>query len=222
MINTVTTQFSLRSVRLLSILLTVVWAFSPVGGQASLRVITAEIAQLEQQTIVQYMGMNGSYEAYMAADTGDLLSPVDALFLSSLAASSSIKNSSQGPRGNLKVPMLEWIPGYTRSGPNTNWIDVPGDGQIQPPYSSLLGIPIVNIPDHGNTTFTIETSYWTLNCPTLVGESLADTLAILKYSTSSAPSWEFLSWAPLSLTFTSIDTSMQASAGGWERRSLAL
>jgi hypothetical protein len=40
-------------------------------------------------------------------------------------------------------------------------------GEKNPVYSSLIGIPISGLPTVGNTTSRIETSYWSLDCPTM-------------------------------------------------------
>ena len=108
--NAITTQISLRSLHFVGILLVLLWALSPVGGQASLRVLSFEPRPITNSATLQYMDTNNSYEMYMAADTGSLLSPVEALFLSAMAAPPTMKASSSDPWGNLKIPMLETIP----------------------------------------------------------------------------------------------------------------
>jgi hypothetical protein len=200
--NTVTTQFGLGQIRLVGILLIVLWALSPIGGQASLRVITFETAPVGSSTTLQYMEMNSSYVPYMAADTGSQLSPVDALFLSALAAPPSIKASSSDNWGNLKIPMLETLPGDQAGG----WLTVRGDQQNPIVYSSLLGIPVANIPSRGNSAFSIETSYWILNCPTLAKvTSQQEMLNLLNVTSSngvpSIPPW-FGTWGGINSTST--------------------
>src|SRR2546423_5123300 len=70
--NAITTQISLRSLHFVGILLVLLWALSPVGGQASLRVLGFEARPITNSATLQYMDMNSSYETYMAADTGSL------------------------------------------------------------------------------------------------------------------------------------------------------
>jgi hypothetical protein len=190
--NTITTQISLRSLHLLGILLTLLWALSPIGGQASLRVLRFQSTPVAHSVSLQYMNMNSSYAAYMSADTGSQLSPVDALFLSAMAAPPTIKNSSLDSWGNLKIPMIESLPGYLEGQAQT-WLVVDGGNTETPPvYSSLLGVPIANIPRDGNTTFNLETSYWSLNCPSLEEvTSYTDMLNLLNISSGTAtePNW---------------------------------
>ena len=87
------------------------------------------------------MEMNSSYVPYMAADTGSEISPVDALFLSALAAPPSVKASSADNWGNLKIPMLVALPGCSGNQVGS-WLTVGGGQQNSTVYSSLLGIPV--------------------------------------------------------------------------------
>jgi hypothetical protein len=135
------------------------------------------------------MNSNSSYSAYMAADTGSEISPVDALFLSALAAPLTIKNSSTDNWGNLKIPMLEAIPGYSDTQPY-EWFDIGSNQTVDPTtYTALLGLPIANIPNSGNGTFNLETSYWILNCPTLEGVTSYDELISLTNDSVAKNTW---------------------------------
>lgn len=183
--NTITTQISNRSLNIVGIILVILWALSPVGGQASLRVLSFQAVPIVHSTTLQYMEMNSSYALYMSADIGSQLSPVDALFLSALAAPLTTKHSSLDNWGNLKIPMIETLPGYSAANEHS-WIPVDAENVESPPiYSSLLGIPIANIPSQGNSSFNLETSYWVLNCPTLEKvSSNNEMLSLLNLSTN--------------------------------------
>ncbi|KAH0538087.1 hypothetical protein FGG08_005299 [Glutinoglossum americanum] len=205
--NTITTQVSLRSLHFVGVLLVLLWALSPIGGQASLRVLSFEPHPITNSATLQYMDTNSSYEAYMAADTGSQLSPVDALFLSALAAPPTTKASSSDTWGNLKIPMLETIPGYSEKRAQT-WLSVDaGNTNSTLTYSSLLGVPIANIPSRGNTTFNLETSYWVLNCSPLEPvDSYADMNNLLNNTGSTVPDW-VASWGGINSTTLEVTPS---------------
>jgi hypothetical protein len=205
--NAITTQISLRSLHFVGILLVLLWALSPIGGQASLRVLSFEPHSITNSATLQYMDTNSSYEMYMAADTGSLLSPVDALFLSAMAAPPTMKASSSDTWGNLKIPMLETIPGYPEERAQT-WLSVDAGNTHSPPvYSSLLGAPIANIPNRGNTKFNLETSYWVLNCPSLEPvDSYADMNTLMNNTGGTAPNW-VATWGGINSTTPEVTPS---------------
>src|SRR5277367_4486978 len=94
-----------------------------MGALSSLRVLSFEPRPITNSATLQYMDTNSSYEMYMGADTGSLLSPVEALFLSAMAAPPTMKASSSDPWGNLKIPMLETVPAYSEERAQT-WLSV--------------------------------------------------------------------------------------------------
>ncbi|KAE9363928.1 hypothetical protein N431DRAFT_489754 [Stipitochalara longipes BDJ] len=62
--------------------------------------------------------------------------------------------------GNVKVPDLARLTSYTED--DEDWTLIHADPDTI--YSSLLGVPVSGIPRTGNTTFTIETSYYYVTC----------------------------------------------------------
>jgi hypothetical protein len=61
---------------------------------------------------------------------------------------------------NVRIPFLHMLSGYDKT--RSDWTTVPKD--MISDYSSLIGIPIRGFPAtwEGNTTFTIQTNYQTL------------------------------------------------------------
>src|SRR5579862_7737414 len=206
--NTITTQISLRSLHLVGILLIILWALSPIGGQASLRILSFEPHFTTGSAALQYMDTNSSYVPYMAGDTGSQLPPVKALFLSAMAAPPTTKASSSDTWGNLKIPMLETIPGYSEERAQT-WLSIDaGNTNSTLIYSSLLGVPIANILSRGNTTFNLETSYWVLNCSSLEPvESYADMHSLLNITGSNDPPAWLASWGGINSTTPEVTPS---------------
>jgi hypothetical protein len=87
---------------------------------------------------------------------------LNALFASSLMSPASIRNSSMDLWGNVKIPDISRVSnGKTLPANSTGWINIP-QGNVT--YSSVLGIPLSELPKQGNTTFLIESSYIALDC----------------------------------------------------------
>ena len=59
---------------------------------------------------------------------------------------------------NVKIPDISRL---TVSANSSGWTNVPASNVT---YSSVLGIPLSNIPKQGNTSFLIESSYIALDC----------------------------------------------------------
>ncbi|USW55967.1 hypothetical protein Slin15195_G092860 [Septoria linicola] len=60
-VGTIFTQITLRSVSIVGILLIATWSLSPIGGQASLRVLSSANATTSAATLVRYMSSNNTY-----------------------------------------------------------------------------------------------------------------------------------------------------------------
>jgi hypothetical protein len=114
--GTVATQLNNRKRLLLGLLLVVIWALSPIGGQASLRVLNIDTRPIIGNTQIQYVdkGRKSNFVAYEEGDDAILVSPVHGIFLGALAAPANIKNATMDIYRNLKFPMLEQMPGRIR------------------------------------------------------------------------------------------------------------
>ncbi|KAI0104526.1 hypothetical protein F4814DRAFT_430969 [Daldinia grandis] len=170
--NTVATQFErrFRHLMVLGTCILGIWLFSPLGGQATLRIIEYKDIQIVLQQEIGYLDLTrASFPLGMkTGDYGAVLDNINTAFLASLASPQAVKDGQQDTWANIKVPMIDSMPGYISSGDNTSeWISLP-DHIPNAQYSSLIGIPTANIPDTGITSFTMETSYWTIQCPELM------------------------------------------------------
>ncbi|KPM44775.1 hypothetical protein AK830_g1767 [Neonectria ditissima] len=107
-------------------------------------------------------------DTFSGSSFGAYVSPVVALFLSSLGAPNVTTLSSLDTWGNIKVPMLDVLPDFQGSA-SKDWIPINTfeNGTDIPTYSSLIGIPVAGIPENQNSTFTLETSYLNLECADL-------------------------------------------------------
>ena len=92
---------------------------------------------------------------------------INSLYTAALLSPDNAKQSSMDSWGNVKVPIVDTF------GSDSGQSHVVEDGTFIMPnqsqtieYSSLIGIIVVGTPSTGN--FTIETSYFRLNCGNIV------------------------------------------------------
>ena len=157
---TVVTQLKFRNIGFVGAGLIILWALSPIGGQASLRVLDFSIATTTQPQTMQYLDMNSSFEP---ADMGaiDKLDVESAIFTgqelygASLLGPLSTKVLAMDTWGNVKIPMVEHLSNPTQD--SEGWYEVGGGNTTV--FSSLIGIPTSNLIAEINSTFNMETSY---------------------------------------------------------------
>lgn len=159
--STFITLISLRIFNFLGLLLILLWAVSPIGGQACLRTPGLEKS-------LEFKPANISYFDWRtASDTdGDLVQsesrPIwTALYTASLAGSQAVKSASQDAYGNVKVPMIETIAGYDKSN-STQWLSIANTTGVE--YSSLLGTPTSSQMSTMKTSFQMDSAYMMLVC----------------------------------------------------------
>ncbi|CAH0043613.1 unnamed protein product [Clonostachys solani] len=158
----VLTQYHLRAFNFLGIGILILWALSPVGSQAILRLAEPKLVTYTTAGDVAYFDhLRNAVEGEPAMPGGNVdaenngtINVMDTLYGAMVLAPSSTKNSGMDLWGNVKIPRLS--PGNT-----DEWQDVTAESTIV--YSSLLGIPVANIST-GNTTFNVESSYIDLEC----------------------------------------------------------
>jgi hypothetical protein len=109
------------------------------------------------------------------------------LYLASLTGPQRVKDSPRDLWDNVKIPMLEDLPGWTEdSRPVDAWHQVPAHNVS---YASLVGIPVSGlVSDADDGEFNLETSYWRLDCPVVQRGDVCDLLSADSFRTNDAPS----------------------------------
>lgn len=161
--GTLKTQILLRASNSLMVLLIVLWSLSPLGGQGTLRLISVEDRSLTRANPFWSLDMNGrtgtSTIFYTPKAIGVQGTAVNSVFSTSLIAPDEVQNATFDLWGNVKIPRLESLDVL----PDSNgWRAVP---LLNVSYSSLVGIPIANIPKVGNSSFVVQSSYYEFSCP---------------------------------------------------------
>lgn len=159
--STLETHFFLHSFGPLGVGLVLLWALSPLGGQSSLRLLDTTQHPLISSAELQYLSSNQSTSfthTKFLYTAGIAINPI---YTASLLAPESTRLSSMDTWGNVKIPIYEKLANRPASG--NPWLPVTGNAT----YSSLLGLPLVRRPDSYSLNFTVESTYFNLECQSL-------------------------------------------------------
>jgi hypothetical protein len=183
--DAVAIQWLLRRVALTPTLLLLFWSLSPLGGQASLRLMYKRNTTVEAYGIfspeLRYMdvGPAGHMLSYVNVVEHNDVEPghpaipivVSAAYHGALMQGTSIKGSPVDSWGNPKIPRIEQLrlSPLTKPPDKDGWLVLPeGFGHSAEDYASLFGIPIINPGWHGENEFSIETSYLVFSDPQVI------------------------------------------------------
>ena len=182
------TIFKWSLFKITSVALIALWAFNPLGSQASLRAVDLKEVIGDGIGRITYYNHNVStqlaltmmvpgstsrpmptvralfsaalYDSVVRTQYSDNTSPAYENIVLSLGGHEAAGvQAATDPWGNLRVPNLKYFPGYD-SKRSDRWLDVPWKESIQN-YSSLVGDRIDGVHQNftGNTTFNITSSF---------------------------------------------------------------
>lgn len=167
--GTFESQFLLRRFTVIGSHLFILWSLSPLGGQASLRLLYTETSSVNSTSTIRYLPTYGMSLDQLAAgvfagpDTNSGLAVTNSLYTAALLAPESIKLSSQDTWRNLKIPRLATVQNVTKS--TDGWATVP---HLSSPanFTTLVGLPIAGSATDSSSSkqFTLEYSYMNLEC----------------------------------------------------------
>jgi hypothetical protein len=161
--NSIITQFRLRSINLIGLLLIVLWALSPIGGQATLRQVSIGTKVTTHPT--QYVSIQGTsniswinYEPIHNMSTQN----IRAIYQASVLASRTTQDSPRDAWGHVKIPVIELYEDFRSPDPKGCFGVIE---QSADKYASLVGVPIqlksTNFIDH---KFNINSRYIYMDC----------------------------------------------------------
>jgi hypothetical protein len=175
--GTFESQLLMQRLTLVGINLLFLWALSPLGGQASLRLMSRDFAETSSPTKLRYMTTGPGATMWGLSSTyvnSGKFADASALYTAALLAPLSTKLGSEDPWGNVKIPSMESL-GHLTPDPS-GWIEVPSSFSDPEAYSSLVGLPIVGLPENGTSRFTIEATYISVNCSQMVQQDFPGNL----------------------------------------------
>ena len=168
--STVTSQLKLRVLSFFGSALIVIWALSPVGGQASFRQMTIGTQTFIEPASFIYTVPNGNLAKFMGSDQVTNYAIANSLFISAVILPIATKISPVDTWGNAKIPMIEHYENISTAD-DQGWFTADTSHNI---YPSLIGLPMAGT----NESFVfhvrnIETSYLHLDCPIVYGDPIS-------------------------------------------------
>jgi hypothetical protein len=160
--GTLGTHARLRSFNLMALGLLALWAMSPVGSQAVLRLVSPKLANGTSQITMPYF--NADKESVFASSVINSApssaqiqssTTITSMFVAAILSPSDIKTGTTDLWGNVKIPYSSSLEPAAAGG----WAS-PNDSVV---YSSLTGVPFAAV-QVGSTEFTMESSYMELSC----------------------------------------------------------
>jgi hypothetical protein len=164
--GTFESQLLMRRLTIVGVNLLFLWSLSPLGGQASLRLLDKSMNTIESFKQLRYLS-TGPGSAAWAMSSGtyvemdESLTQVEALYNSALLGSRQAKEGPEDTWGNVKIPFLEPTDSPITLG---GWTDVTAGPRPPENYVSLVGIPVVGRPTDKDGMFYLETSHLTVQC----------------------------------------------------------
>ncbi|GLB06537.1 hypothetical protein AtubIFM57258_001847 [Aspergillus tubingensis] len=179
--SAVLTQIQLGLLDFGAIMIVFLWSLSPLGSQASLRVISIvarnsssprNLTTINTFTAYQYGNAEGLAEAQRI-----VVYPTVAVIM----AAPLLEKRNQDLWGNVRFPMLENEQSLWDT-TGHEWTAMPEENNLT--YASLVGTPVGNLADAGNTSFTLPGSYLYINCSKFGKSNQTD---FTNYTSSSSP-----------------------------------
>ncbi|KAK7993219.1 hypothetical protein PG989_006600 [Apiospora arundinis] len=159
--SAVTAPFTLRQLRIAAPLLLALWSLSPLGGQASLRLVyTAPHLETSKHNFTYLAYVSGSFTGGRGSSAGDdRRIGIYSVFTASLMSPIAGQRAHQDLYGNIKIPLLNRVRNFTYT---DTWKVLRQDEDV--PWSSLVGLPVENVPASGVSRFIISTGYMVAAC----------------------------------------------------------
>lgn len=154
-----TTMVSFRALNLTALVLFFAWAFSPLGSQASLRLISTGIIFKADSSLVSHVDTIGNNIFDSVSGVSSLLTSLKPSYVGSVLGPTSLKASSMDLYGNPRIPWLRTDLEKDENG----WQDLTNVNFTEASYSSLVGLRVSSLANR-NSSFVVETTYMNLDC----------------------------------------------------------
>ncbi|KAF4839349.1 hypothetical protein CGCSCA4_v011325 [Colletotrichum siamense] len=177
-----TTPISLRAANRLTPLLIILWALSPLGGQAALRVMEMVPSTATEPWLFQNLEFMSAFRHSGPQSSAgfSLLPSIQSAFVTALGTPADTKAEPQDLFGNIKIPMVEAFEvlhqkqdDYKKD--DDGWFHLDSKSAISPVWSSIAGIPVAalgGLSSKANYSFAFETSYMYADCSVHRGASM--------------------------------------------------
>ncbi|KAH7079157.1 hypothetical protein BKA63DRAFT_259660 [Paraphoma chrysanthemicola] len=163
--GTFESQFLMQRLTVVGANLLFLWALSPLGGQASLRLMTRDYQASYASSKLRYLTTGPGGAMFSVATSGTQrgkFAEAGAMYNAALLAPQSVKIGQQDSWGNVKIPRFESL--NTTSQDPEGWNAVPSAMSSPELYASLVGLPIAGLQGDRAANFTVEYTYLYVNC----------------------------------------------------------
>ncbi|KAF4822436.1 hypothetical protein CGCSCA5_v002385 [Colletotrichum siamense] len=177
-----TTPMSLRAANRLTPLLIILWALSPLGGQAALRVMEMVPSTATEPWLFQNLEFMSAFRHSGPQSSAgfSLLPSIQSAFVTALGTPADIKAEPQDLFGNIKIPMVEAFQSlhqmeHDKRQDNDGWYQLDSKSATSTVWSSIAGIPVATLgglSSKANYSFAFETSYIYADCSVQRGTSM--------------------------------------------------
>jgi hypothetical protein len=164
-----TTIISFRALNLTALALFFAWAFSPLGSQASLRLISTGTLFTANSSLVSHVDTITNNVFDGVSGVSSLLTSLKPSYVSCVLGPASLKASSMDLYGNPRIPWLRTDLEKDENG----WQDLSNVNLTEASYSSLVGLRVSSLANR-NSSFVVETTYVNLDCEKPKNETLID------------------------------------------------
>ena len=183
----ISTPFRLKTLHLCVPFLLILWSLSPLGGQASLRVVSSGPFRTNTTVEISYLNTSSPFKAEGASGMASFQAPINAAFVGALVSPAISKSNPQDAYGNLKIPFLQDVAAHSDADSN-GWYAI-RDTDVE--YSSMIGLPTKGLGADGTFFFPLESSYLFPVCE-LSTESIMPNAPTGHSSGSTSAAWDRL------------------------------
>jgi hypothetical protein len=161
--NAFMSQFQLRGISATGLILLVIWAVSPLAGQASIRQMAISTRIETQNATFYYMSYNGALDGFQSGYLGSAYGMASSIFGSALLASDASKSPPLDPWGNIKIPKIEHFEGHSVAD-EEGWFDTRQANAST--YASLVGVPFTGAESISfvDYSFSMHVPYMQVQC----------------------------------------------------------
>ena len=153
------TQARFQAFNLLGLLIITLWCLSPLGSQASLRVVSIKPNYLRNSVDLTTLNAFTAYKYGVGENVGQAATVIIGPFAAALFSANLLKDRNQDLWGNIRLPSIERL----THNESIAWVDIADPTNVD--YPSLVGLPVAGLPRE-NTTFTLVGSYLNIECDT--------------------------------------------------------
>ncbi|KAM5356799.1 hypothetical protein ACJ41O_003445 [Fusarium nematophilum] len=164
--STLSSPMALNTVNILTPFLVALWALSPLGGQAALRVVMCAPSSEVNYWEGRYLEFRGELPFQEGGDgVPHSLPAVIAVFGAALSSPKEVKAAGQDTFGHVKIPLIEAFLASEAKLDDDGWYPI--DEDTNTVYSSIAGLPIASndtFRPSANYSFNLSTSYMLADC----------------------------------------------------------